>query len=149
VADLNLVIVTGVSTKDATLRRRPSGVVKAEFSLEVERPFVKASGEPISDLFLVDVYGPLAEQCAQYVKRGTKLLVLGTLNKESFVTRLKRKEHLTVIKAKYIKLIDQSYVDFGNVTIDELRRDQWGDATVAEYTKAISNVLARLHGAKR
>lgn len=145
-ADLNLVVVTGVSTKDATLRRRPSGVVKAEFSVEVERPFTRASGEPISDLFLVDVYGPLAEQCAQHVRRGTKVLVLGMLTKESFVTRLGRKEHLTVIKAKYIKLIDQSYVDFGDVTLDELRRDQWGDATVAEYTKAIASVLTRLRG---
>lgn len=148
-ADLNLVIVTGVSTKDATLRRRPSGVVKAEFSIEVERPFARASGEPISDLFLVDVYGPLAEQCAQYVRRGTKVLVLGTLNKESFVTRLGRREHLTVIKAKYIKLIEPSHIDFGDVTLDELRRDQWGDATVAEYTKAICKVLANLRGAKQ
>ncbi|HID08353.1 MAG TPA: single-stranded DNA-binding protein [Armatimonadetes bacterium] len=148
-ADLNLIIVTGVSTKDASLRRRPSGVVKAEFSLEVERPFARASGEPISDLFLVDVYGPLAEQCAQYVRRGTRLFILGTLNKESFVTRTGRREHLTVVKAKYIKIIDETYIDFGDVTLDELRRDQWGDTTVAEYLRAVNNVLMRLRGGRR
>ncbi|MFA0772450.1 MAG: hypothetical protein KEFWMYNX_000458, partial [Candidatus Fervidibacter sp.] len=29
VADINFIIVTGIATKDAVLRRRPSGVVKA------------------------------------------------------------------------------------------------------------------------
>lgn len=58
VADVNFIMITGIATKDAVLHR-PSGVVKAEFSMEVARPFFKANGEPISDLFLVDVYGPV------------------------------------------------------------------------------------------
>jgi single-strand DNA-binding protein len=144
VADVNFIMVTGIATKDAVLRRRPSGVVKAEFSMEVARPFFKANGEPISDLFLVDVYGPLAEQCAQFVKQGSRLLVIGTLNKESFVTRTGRREHLTVIKAKFVKPLGDPITQIGDVTIDELRRDLWGDATVHAYLAALKDIFTKV-----
>lgn len=144
VADINFIIVTGIATKDAVLRRRPSGVVKAEFSMEVARPFFKANGEPISDLFLVDVYGQLAEQCAQFVKQGSRLLIIGTLNKESFVTRTGRREHLTVIKAKFIKPLGDPITQIGDVTLEELRRDLWGQATVAAYLAALEEIFERV-----
>ena len=144
VADINFIIVTGIATKDAVLRRRPSGVVKAEFSMEVARPCFKANGEPISDLFLVDVYGQLAEQCAQFVKQGSRLLVIGTLNKESFVTRTGRREHLTVIKAMFIKPWGDPITQIGDVTLEELRRDLWGQATVAAYLAALEEIFERV-----
>jgi len=144
VADINFIMVTGIATKDAVLRRRPSGIVKAEFSMEVARPFFKANGEPISDLFLVDVYGPLAEQCAQFVKQGSRLLVIGTLNKESFVTRTGRREHLTVIKAKFVKPLGDPITQIGDVTIDELRRDLWGDATIYAYLDALKDIFTKV-----
>lgn len=144
VADVNFIMITGIATKDAVLRRRPSGVIKAEFSVEVARPFFKANGEPISDLFLVDVYGPLAEQCAQFVKQGSRLLVIGTLNKESFVTRIGRREHLTVIKAKFVKPLGDPITQIGDVTMDELRRDLWGDATINAYLTALKEIFEKV-----
>lgn len=144
VADVNFIMITGIATKNAVLRRRPSGVIKAEFSVEVARPFFKANGEPISDLFLVDVYGPLAEQCAQFVKQGSRLLVIGTLNKESFVTRIGRREHLTVIKAKFVKPLGDPITQIGDVTMDELRRDLWGDATIHAYLTALKEIFEKV-----
>ncbi len=142
--DVNFIMVTGIATKDAVLRRRQSGVVKVEFSMEVARPFFKANGEPISDLFLVDVYGPLAEQCAQFVKQGSRLLVIGTLNKESFVTRTGRREHLTVIKAKFVKPLGDPITQIGDVSIDEMRRDQWGESTILAYLAALKDIFAKV-----
>lgn len=144
VADVNFIIITGIATKEAVLRRRPTGIIKAEFSMEVARPFFKANGEPISDLFLVDVYGHLAEQCSQFVKQGSRLLVIGTLNKESFITRTGRREHLTVIKAKFIKPLGDPIVQIGDVTIDELRRDTWGEATIQTYLDALLEIFGKV-----
>lgn len=144
VADVNFIMITGIATKDAVLRRRPSGIVKAEFSIEVARPFFKANGEPISDLFLIDVYGALAEECAQFVKQGSRLLVVGTLNKESFVTRTGRREHLTVIKAKFIKPLGDPLTQIGDVTTDELRRDMWGEATIRAYIDALQDIFGKV-----
>ena len=143
-ADMNLVLLTGTATKDATMRQRPSGVTKAEFSLEVDRPFTRANGEAISDLFLIDVYGMLAENCADQVKENMKILVVGTLNKESFMTRSGRREHLTVVKAKHISVLTDRNLSFGNVTLDELRRDQWGDGTITEYLRTLKKVLSNV-----
>ena len=85
-ADLNLVLLSGFATRDATLRQKSSGQVKAEFSFEVDRPFLRATGEPVSDLFLVDVWEDLGEWAVENIKEGTRLLVIGTLNKESYST---------------------------------------------------------------
>jgi len=101
-ADINLVLITGVSTKDAQLRRKAADQQKAEFSFQVDRPFDRADGTAVSDLFLVDVWGELAGWAADNIRQGTRLMVVGTLNKESFRTRTGGKEHLTVVKAKYL-----------------------------------------------
>ncbi len=141
--DINFIMVTGISTKDAVLRKRPTGIVKAEFSMEVARPFFKADGEPISDLFLVDVYGALAEQCSQIVKQGSRVLVVGTLNKESFVTRTGRREHLTVIKAKFVVPLLEPVTQIGSLTTDELRRDVWDARIITEYINALHAALKK------
>ena len=122
-ADLNLVALTGFATRDATLRQKSSGQVKAEFSFEVDRPFFRATGEPVSDLFLVDVWEELGRWAVENIREGTRLLVLGTLNKESYSTRGGR-EHLTIVKAKYIQPLDESLLD-GQVDIEALKKDCW------------------------
>ena len=140
-ADYNMVFVSGVATKDATLRRRDSGITKAEFSLEVERPFRRATGLPVSDLFLVDVYGPLAERCADIVREGTRLIVLGTLNKESYVARHGQREHMIVIKCKYVRVTEEEDIDFRYVSYDELRQDDWSDKMVVDYLDALIDAV--------
>lgn len=125
-ADLNLVLLTGFATRDATLRQKSSGQVKAEFSFEVDRPFNRATGEPVSDLFLVDVWEDLGRWAVDNIKEGSRMLVIGTLNKESYSTRGGR-EHLTIVKAKYIQPLPNALLD-GHVDVEELKRDCWSGA---------------------
>ena len=101
-ADLNFVALTGFSTREPALRQKSSGQVKAEFSFEVDRPFLRANGEPVSDLFLVDAWQELGEWVMENVKAGTRLMIVGTLNKESYNSHGAR-EHMTIVKAKYIR----------------------------------------------
>jgi len=102
VADLNFVALTGFSTREPALRQKSSGQVKAEFSFEVDRPFLRANGEPVSDLFLVDAWQELGEWVMANVTTGTRLMIVGTLNKESYNSHGAR-EHMTIVKAKYIR----------------------------------------------
>jgi hypothetical protein len=122
-ADLNLVLLSGFATRDATLRQKSSGQVKAEFSFEVDRPFNRATGEPVSDLFLVDVWEDLGRWAVEHIKEGTRMLVIGTLNKESYSTRGGR-EHLTIVKAKYIQPLERPLLG-ETINIEELKRDCW------------------------
>jgi len=140
VADLNFVILTGTSTKDAVVRPKASGQAKAEFSFEVDRPFYRVTGEPVSDLFLVDVWGDLGRWAVDHVKIGTRLAVIGTLNKESYMTRGGR-EHLTVIKAKGLKLLDGK--DWQLRLDDEaIKGDCWDPETIRAAVQAIQELIA-------
>ena len=122
-ADLNLVALTGIATRDATLREKSSGQVKAEFSFEVERPFMRQTGEPVSDLFLVDVWQDLGKWTAETIREGQRLFILGTLNKESYSTRGGR-EHMTIVKAKYIRQLEGDLLD-GQLDLEALKQDNW------------------------
>ena len=122
-ADLNLIALSGVVTRDVVLREKSGGQIKAEFSFEVERPFLRSSGEAVSDLFLVDVWNQLGEWAIEHVKQGQHLFILGTLNKESYNTRGGR-EHLTIVKAKYLCAIEQHLLD-GQLDVEELKADWW------------------------
>jgi len=139
-ADLNFIALTGSATKDATIRQKASGQIKAEFSFEVDRPFFRSTGEPVSDLFLVDVWGDLGRWAADHVKQGTRLVVFGTLNKESYVTRGGGREHLTVVKAKHLRLLEDDLVT-GHVDLDEVRRDDWDQETLAAQVDIIDSAL--------
>jgi len=139
VADLNLVALTGVVTRDATLRHKTSGQVKAEFSFEVDRPFYRTTGEPVSDLFLVDVWEDLGRWAVENIKEGHRLLIVGTLNKESYNTRGGR-EHLTIVKAKYIQPLSQGLLD-GQISIEELKKDMWGKQMLLECVEVLDAAL--------
>ncbi len=138
-ADLNLVALTGFATRDATLRQKSSGQVKAEFSFEVDRPFYRATGEPVSDLFLVDVWEELGRWAVDNIKEGTRLLVVGTLNKESYTTRGGR-EHLTIVKAKYITPLDKSILE-GEVDVEEMKRDCWDRRMLVTTVELLGGAL--------
>lgn len=132
-ADINYVLLTGASTKTAQLRRKASDQTKAEFSFQVDRPFDKPDGEPVSDLFLIDAWGDLAKWCGDNVEPGSRLLIIGTLNKESFKTRGGGKEHITVVKAKYVIPLDGPG-PAADLDIESIKPDDW----------ELSNIIGQL-----
>ncbi len=138
-AHLNMVVLTGFATRDPILRHKTSGQVKAEFSFEVNRPFFRATGEPVSDLFLVDAWEDIGEWAVKNVQSGDALLIVGTLNKESYSTRGGR-EHLTIIKAKYIGQLDDAKYD-GRVDVTALKRDTWPHGLVTSLVDVLSDML--------
>lgn len=138
-ADLNFVALTGFSTREPALRQKSSGQIKAEFSFEVDRPFLRASGEPVSDLFLVDAWQELGEWVMENVNAGTRLMIVGTLNKESYNSHGAR-EHMTIVKAKYIRKTS------GNVAekcdeLEGLKRDSWGEDLLLSAVEMIEEAI--------
>ena len=138
-AHLNLIALSGIATRDAVLREKSGGQVKAEFSFEVDRPFYRSNGEPVSDLFLVDVWNDLGEWAMDQVKEGQRLFILGTLNKESYNTRTGR-EHLTIVKAKYLRLLDEDLLD-GRVDVEQLKADWWPTSLLHETVEVVGSAI--------
>ena len=138
-AHLNLIALSGVATRDAVLREKSGEQVKAEFSLEVDRPFYRSNGEPVSDLFLVDVWNDLGHWAMEQVKEGQRLFILGTLNKESYSTRTGR-EHLTIVKAKYLRLLEEDLID-GRVDTEELKGDWWPTSLLHTAVEIVDSAI--------
>jgi len=136
---LNTVVLTGFVTRDPVLRQKTSGQVKAEFSFEVNRPFFRITGEPVSDLFLVDAWEDIGEWAVENIKENDTLLIIGTLNKESYSTRAGR-EHLTIIKAKYITHVDKEKFD-GRIDLERLKADQWDHDLVISIVGLLRDML--------
>jgi len=80
-ASFNKVILVGNLTRDPELRYTPKGMAIAKIGLAVNRTWRNEAGETKEDVTFVDVdaFGRQAETLAQYMKKGSPLLVEGRL----------------------------------------------------------------------
>lgn len=80
-ASYNKVILVGNLTRDPELRYTPKGMAIAKIGLAVNRSWSNEAGEKKEEVTFVDVdaFGRQAETLAQYMKKGSPLLVEGRL----------------------------------------------------------------------
>lgn len=80
-ASYNKVILVGNLTRDPELRYTPKGMAIAKIGLAVNRNWTNEAGEKKEEVTFVDVdaFGRQAETLAQYMKKGSPLLVEGRL----------------------------------------------------------------------
>ena len=80
-ASFNKVILVGNLTRDPELRYTPKGTAIAKFGLAVNRAWTSESGEKKEEVTFVDidVFGRTAENVAQYMRKGSPMLVEGRL----------------------------------------------------------------------
>ncbi len=80
-ASFNKVILVGNLTRDPELRYTPKGLAIAKVGLAVNRVWTNEAGEKKEEVTFVDVdiFGRTAENLAQYMKKGSPILVEGRL----------------------------------------------------------------------
>ena len=80
-ASFNRVILMGNLTRDPELRYTPKGTAIAKLGLAVNRVWRTETGETKEEVTFVDVdsFGKQAETIAQYLKKGSPLLMEGRL----------------------------------------------------------------------
>ena len=80
-ASFNKVILVGNLTRDPELRYTPKGMAIAKIGMAVNRVWKNETGETKEEVTFVDVdaFGRQAETLAQYMKKGSPLLVEGRL----------------------------------------------------------------------
>ena len=74
---MNVVILTGNVTRDPEVRTVGNDKV-ASFGLAVNRPY-KKNDHPVADFFDIDVWGNQADYVGNYVKKGSRLCVNGSI----------------------------------------------------------------------
>ena len=82
---LNQVVLIGRLTRDPELRYTPgNGVPVATFTIAVDRPFTNQEGTRDTDFVPIVTWRKLAENCANYLRKGRLVAVTGRLQIRSY-----------------------------------------------------------------
>lgn len=76
------ILIVGNVGRDPEMRYTPSGQAVTSFSVAANKQYTNAQGETVKETiwFRVSAWGKQAEACQQYVKKGMKVLIEGTLS---------------------------------------------------------------------
>lgn len=104
---LNRVILIGRLTKDPELRYTPSGVAVASFTLAVNRSRANQQGERETDFIPVIVWQKQAENCANYIGKGSLVAVDGRLQVRTYDAKDGTKRWVTEVVAETVRFLDK------------------------------------------
>jgi single-strand DNA-binding protein len=75
------ITIVGNLGKDPEMRYTPSGTPVTSMNVATNRKYTGSDGQLVKETtwFRVSVFGKMAEACAQYLKKGSAVLVVGRL----------------------------------------------------------------------
>ncbi len=103
-ASLNKVFISGRLTRDPELRYTPSGRAVATLRLASNQTYTTQAGERKEDICYVNVsvWGRPAENCSEYLKKGSQIIVDGRLQFRSWETEDGQKRSAMDIVARRV-----------------------------------------------
>ena len=84
---MNKIILIGNLTRDPESNTTSSGVNFTRFNVAVNRPFANSSGERVADYFDVICWRQLADRCAKYLYKGSKVGINGSVQRRQYEDR--------------------------------------------------------------
>lgn len=102
---MNKVILIGNTTKDIEINTTSNGIAVARFTVAVQRKFANADGEKETDFINCVVWRTLAENCAKYLKKGSKCAVVGELQTRSYEAEDGTKRYVTEVVASEVEFL--------------------------------------------
>lgn len=102
---LNKVLIVGNLTRDPELKSLPSGAKVTSFSVATNRVWSDQSGkrQEATDYHNIVVFGRQAETSAQYLKKGSSVLIEGRLQTRSWDGQDGKKQYRTEIVADRVQ----------------------------------------------
>jgi single-strand DNA-binding protein len=104
---LNRIILIGRLTKDPELRYSPQGTAVASFALAVNRSRANAQGEREADFIPVVVWQKQAENCANYIGKGSLVAVDGRLQVRTYDAKDGSKRWVTEVVAESVRFLEK------------------------------------------
>ncbi|MDE7406450.1 MAG: single-stranded DNA-binding protein [Clostridiales bacterium] len=84
---MNKIILIGNLTKDPESGSTQGGVNFTRFTIAVNRPFTNSAGERVADYFDIIAWRQLAERCAKYLFKGSKVGINGYVQRQQYEDR--------------------------------------------------------------
>src|SRR4051794_38256977 len=109
-ADLNKVFLMGRLTFDPELRYTPSGSAVSELRLAVNRSWTGRDGERKEESLFIDVtvWDRQAENCCQYLKKGSQVHIEGSLKMDTWDDKTTGEKRSKIkVQAERVQFLDR------------------------------------------
>lgn len=108
---MNKVILIGNMTRDPELRTTRSGTSVCSFTIAVNRNYTDANGERQADFIGIQTWRGLAESCAQYLTKGRKVAVAGSLQSRTYDDKDGNKRTVLDVVADEVEFLSERKQD--------------------------------------
>jgi len=105
---LNRVVLIGRLTRDPELRYTPNGVAVASFTLAVDRNYTNQQGQREADFIPIVTWRGLAENVANYLKKGRLAAVEGRIQTRSYENNEGRRVYITEVVADNVRFLESA-----------------------------------------
>lgn len=102
---MNKVELIGNLTKDPELITTANGVSVCRFGIAVQRKFTNADGEREVDFLNIVTWRGIAENCYKYLKKGSKVGIVGSIQTRSYEGNDGTKRYATDIVAEEVEFL--------------------------------------------
>ena len=103
---MNISIIEGHLTKDPESRATQSGTPVATFTVAVNRKYKDANGAKQTDFIPVVAWRKTAELCAQYLRKGSHIIVAGSVQVRTYDAKDGTKRYAFEIVADEVQFLD-------------------------------------------
>lgn len=106
---INRVTLVGRLGQDVELRYTPSGIPFAKLSVATNATYKNRDGQPVekTDWHRVIVFQKTAENCANYLGKGSLIYLEGSLSTRKWVDQEGLERFITEITAKRVQFLDR------------------------------------------
>lgn len=108
---MNKCILVGNLTKDPELTTTSNGVAVCRFAIAVSRRYANAEGERETDFLNIVVWRNLGENCHKFLKKGSKVGIVGNIQSRSYDAADGSKRYVTEIVAEEVEFLSTRQAD--------------------------------------
>lgn len=107
-SNINRATILGNITRDIEARTTPNGKLVASFSVATNEQWTSADGQKQTktEYHNIVAWSKLAEICSQYLRKGSKVYVEGSISTREYTTQDGQKRTRTEITAENLIMLD-------------------------------------------
>lgn len=129
---LNSIILIGRSTKDP-ITRTSNGISITNFDIAVDNLRKESDGSQSTSFFAITCFGKVAENVAKFVKKGSKVAVVGSIQQRSYIAKDGQKRSTYDIIADSVEFLDSKPEEPSKPDLYEVPLDSCGSLDGEKY----------------
>ena len=112
---MNHVVLIGRLTKDVELKYiQGTGTPVANFAIAVDREFAGKDGKKEVDFIDIQVWGKSAENCSNYIGKGSLVGVQGSIRIDTYQNQAGENRKITRVNANRVQFLDTKRSEQGS-----------------------------------